>query len=40
MNVGLPTNALFGTEEATAAINVMCESEELMLSEGIVYTIS
>ncbi|KAH7883866.1 MCM2/3/5 family-domain-containing protein [Phlebopus sp. FC_14] len=39
VNEGLPTGALFGTAEATAICQIMTGSDELMLSEGIVYKI-
>ncbi|KII93706.1 hypothetical protein PLICRDRAFT_102086 [Plicaturopsis crispa FD-325 SS-3] len=39
INDGLPTNALFGTAEATAACLAMQEVNELMISDGIVYKI-
>lgn len=39
INEGLPTDTLFGTAEATAACQVMTESDELMYSEGIVYKV-
>lgn len=39
VNEGLPTDELFSTTEATQACQVMQDSEELMLSDGIVYKI-
>jgi len=39
VNEGLPIDALFGTEEATAACQVMSDANELMISEGVVYKI-
>jgi DNA replication licensing factor MCM3 len=39
VNEGLPTGALFGTAEATAACQVMSDADELMISEGIVYKV-
>ncbi|KAG2368780.1 ATP dependent DNA helicase [Suillus spraguei] len=39
VNEGLPTGALFGTAEATAACQVMSDKDELMISEGIVYKV-
>jgi len=39
INEGLPTDALFGTAEATEACQVMQDAEELMISNGVVYTI-
>ena len=39
INEGLPTDSLFGTDEATAACTVMSSRNELMLSEGVVYKI-
>ncbi|KAG1783608.1 MCM2/3/5 family-domain-containing protein [Suillus placidus] len=39
VNEGLPTDALFGTAEATAACQVMSDADELMISEGIVYKV-
>lgn len=39
VNEGLPTDSLFGTAEATEACQVMQDSEELMISDGIVYKI-
>ncbi|KAG1757266.1 MCM2/3/5 family-domain-containing protein [Suillus lakei] len=39
VNAGLPTGALFGTAEATAACQVMSDADELMISEGIVYKV-
>ncbi|KAI6133314.1 MCM2/3/5 family-domain-containing protein [Pisolithus croceorrhizus] len=40
VNNGLPTSALFGTAEATAICQIMTDSDELMLSDGIVYKVS
>ncbi|KAH7927392.1 MCM-domain-containing protein [Leucogyrophana mollusca] len=39
INEGLPTDALFGTSEATVACQVMSDSDELMISDGIVYKV-
>lgn len=39
INEGLPTDMLYGTAEATGACQIMQDSEELMLSDGIVYKI-
>lgn len=39
VNAGLPTDALFGTAEATAICQVMTDSDELMMSDGIVYKV-
>jgi DNA replication licensing factor MCM3 len=39
VNEGLPTDALFGTAEATAVCQVMSEADELMISDGIVYKV-
>jgi DNA replication licensing factor MCM3 len=39
VNAGLPQNTLFGTAEATAACQIMTDSDELMYSEGIVYKV-
>lgn len=39
INDGLPTDALFGTLEATTICEIMSNSDELMLSEGIVYKV-
>ncbi|EIW86470.1 ATP dependent DNA helicase [Coniophora puteana RWD-64-598 SS2] len=39
INEGLPTDALFGTAEATAVCQAMSEADELMLSDGIVYKV-
>ncbi|KAF9243837.1 MCM2/3/5 family-domain-containing protein [Melanogaster broomeanus] len=39
VNEGLPTDALFGTAEATAICQIMTDSDELMLSDGIVYKV-
>lgn len=39
VNTGLPTDALFGTAEATAICQVMTDSDELMMSDGIVYKV-
>lgn len=39
VNEGLPTDALFGTAEATAVCQVMSDADELMISEGIVYKV-
>ena len=39
VNEGLPVEQLFGTAEATAALEVMTEANELMLSDSIVYKV-
>lgn len=39
VNTGLPTDALFGTAEATTICQFMTDSDELMLSDGIVYKV-
>ena len=39
INHGLPTSDLFGTTEATAICQIMSDSDELMLSDGIVYKV-
>ncbi|KAG8220061.1 MCM2/3/5 family-domain-containing protein [Butyriboletus roseoflavus] len=39
VNAGLPTDALFGTAEASAICQVMTDSDELMMSDGIVYKV-
>lgn len=39
VNDGLGTDALYGTAEATAACLIMQDANELMLSDGIIYTI-
>ncbi|KAG6331169.1 hypothetical protein ID866_7918 [Astraeus odoratus] len=39
VNDGLPTDALFGTAEATAICQSMTDSDELMLSDNIVYKV-
>jgi len=39
INEGLPTDALFGTAEATEACQDMQNKEELMISDGVVYKI-
>ncbi|KIJ68703.1 hypothetical protein HYDPIDRAFT_173365 [Hydnomerulius pinastri MD-312] len=39
VNEGLPTGALFGTAEATAVCQIMTDSDELMISDGIVYKV-
>lgn len=39
VNAGLSTDALFGTAEATAICQVMTDSDELMMSEGIIYKV-
>lgn len=39
VNEGLSNDALFGTAEANAAVQLMSEANELMLSEGVVYKI-
>lgn len=39
VNTGLPTDALFGTAEATAICQVMTDSDELMVSDGIIYKV-
>ena len=39
VNEGLPTNALFGTAEATAACRIMSDADQLLLSDGVVYKI-
>lgn len=39
VNEGLPAEALFGTGEATQICEIMGESDELMISEGIVYKV-
>jgi DNA replication licensing factor MCM3 len=39
VNEGLGTDALFGTAEATEACQIMQDKDELMISDGIVYTI-
>ena len=40
INQGLSTDALFGTAEATAACDAMSDASELMVSDGVVYTVS
>lgn len=39
VNEGLAAEALFGTGEATQICEIMGESDELMISEGIVYKV-
>lgn len=39
VNAGLPTDGLFGTAEATAICKFMTDSDELMLSDGIIYKV-
>lgn len=39
VNTGLPTEALFGTAEATAICQIMTDADELMMSEGIIYKV-
>lgn len=39
VNAGLPTDGLFGTAEATLICQIMTDSDELMMSEGIIYKV-
>ena len=39
VNAGLPNDALFGTAEATAICQIMTDSDELMMSDGIIYKV-
>lgn len=39
VNAGLSTDALFGTAEAAAICQIMTDSDELMLSDGIIYKV-
>ncbi|KAJ2920253.1 hypothetical protein MD484_g161, partial [Candolleomyces efflorescens] len=39
VNEGLPTDALYGTAEATEICQIMTDDDELMISEGIVYKV-
>ncbi|KAF8845371.1 MCM-domain-containing protein [Paxillus ammoniavirescens] len=39
VNEGLPTDTLFGTAEATQICQIMTDSDELMISDGIVYKV-
>lgn len=39
VNEGLSAESLFGTTEATEICEIMGESDELMISEGIVYKV-
>jgi len=39
VNAGLPTDELFGTAEATAICQLMTDSDELMMSDGIIYKV-
>lgn len=39
VNEGLPTDTLFGTTEATEICQIMTDSDELMISDGIVYKV-
>lgn len=39
VNGGLSTDALFGTAEATAICQFMTDSDELMMSDGIIYKV-
>ncbi|KAF8559368.1 ATP dependent DNA helicase [Imleria badia] len=38
-NAGLSNDALFGTAEATAICQIMTDSDELMMSDGIIYKV-
>jgi len=39
VNEGMSTSTLYGTSEATQICEIMGESDELMISEGIVYKV-